>query len=112
MPLFLNTRGQPTLGIGICDRCSRKFPLAMLGPDPNVPGLMVCEADRDEYDPYRLAPLRPESIVLPFTRPDVNLAALIEDADDGSDVDANIFALVTDTGLTLSDGDGQELYGV
>jgi hypothetical protein len=34
---------------------------------------MVCDEDTDQYDPYRLAPRRPDQIVLPFTRPDVPL---------------------------------------
>ena len=67
---FLDPTGQPTYGIGICGRCSRKMFLAELMPDPNYPGLMVCEADRDQYDPYRLAPRAPDKIVLPFNRPD------------------------------------------
>jgi len=70
---FLDTRGNPTLGIGICARCSRKFPLAELHPDPNYPNLMVCKADSDQYDPYRLAPRAPDQIVLPFVRPDLPL---------------------------------------
>ena len=73
MPLFLNTRGNPTLGIGICGRCSQKFPLHKLGPDPNAPGLMVCEADKDQLDPYRLPARQVEEINLPFLRPDVPL---------------------------------------
>jgi hypothetical protein len=71
---FLDPGGQPTYGIGICGRCSRKMFLSELSPDPNYPGLMVCEADRDQYDPYRLAPRRPDQIVLPFTRPDTSIA--------------------------------------
>ena len=67
---FLDPTGQSTYGIGICGRCSRKMFLAELMPDPNYPGLMVCEADRDQYDPYRLAPRAPDKIVLPFNRPD------------------------------------------
>lgn len=67
---FLDPSGQPTYGIGLCGRCSRKFFLSELAPDPNYPGLMVCEADRDDYDPYRLAPRAPDKIVLPFVRPD------------------------------------------
>jgi hypothetical protein len=47
--------------------------LSKLMPDPNYPGLMVCEVDRDEYDPYRLAPRAPDKIVLPFNRPDTPL---------------------------------------
>ena len=73
MPLFLNTRGRSTLGIGICARCSRKMSLDDLRPDPNAPGLMVCDADRDLLDPYRLPAREPESISLPFVRPDVPL---------------------------------------
>lgn len=70
MPRFLNTRGNTTLAIGICGRCSIKMPLADLQPDPNSPGLMVCEKDRDQYDPYRLPARQPDNILLPFTRPD------------------------------------------
>jgi hypothetical protein len=70
MPVYLNTRGNPTLGIGICGRCSRKFPLHKLQPDPNSPGLRVCEADADHYDPYRLPPRQTEDITLPFLRTD------------------------------------------
>lgn len=73
MPLFLNTRGRSTLGIGICGRCSRKMSLDDLRPDPNAPGIMVCEADRDQLDPYRLPARQTESIDLPFRRPDVPL---------------------------------------
>lgn len=40
-------------------------------PDPNYPGLMVCEADRDEYDPYRLPARQTERINLEFVRPDL-----------------------------------------
>lgn len=73
MSKFLDTTGQPTLGIGLCARCSRKFPLAELLPDPNSPGLRVCVEDRDQFDPYRLAPVRPDKITLPFVRPDDSL---------------------------------------
>ena len=74
MPRFLNTRGNTTLAIGICGRCSIKMPLADLLPDPNYPGLLVCEKDRDQYDPYRLPARQPDNILLPFLRPDVPLA--------------------------------------
>ncbi len=70
MPLFLDTTGNPTLGIGICGRCSRKMPLHELLDDPNIPGLKVCKEDRDQYDPYRLPARETENIVLPFVRPD------------------------------------------
>lgn len=70
MPIFLDTRGNPTLGIGICSRCSRKFPLHKLQPDPNFPGLRVCDVDADQFDPYRLPPRQTEDITLPFMRTD------------------------------------------
>lgn len=76
MPRFLNTKGQPTLGVGLCARCGIKMPLAKLAPDPNSPQLMVCFRDRDLYDPYRLAPRQPDQIILPFARPDTDLADL------------------------------------
>jgi hypothetical protein len=70
MSYYLDTTGQPTLGIALCDRCRKKFPLAQLWPDPNSPGLMVCVDDRDQYDPYRLPARQSERINLPFVRPD------------------------------------------
>jgi hypothetical protein len=70
---FLDPTGQSTFGIGICGRCSRKMFLSELSSDPNFPGLMVCETDRDEYDPYRLAPRAPDKIILPFNRPDTSI---------------------------------------
>lgn len=84
MSIFIDPTGEPTYGIGICARCSRKMPLAQLKPDPNYPNLMCCEADIDDYDPYRLAPRQPDPIVLPFNRPDVPLnthpAGVIQEA--------------------------------
>ncbi len=74
MPRYLNTRGNTTLAIGICGRCSIKMPLDKLLPDPNSPGLLVCEKDLDQYDPYRLPARQPDNILLPFLRPDVPLA--------------------------------------
>ena len=73
--MFIDPSGQSTYGLGICARCSRKMVLADLAPDPNSPGLMVCEADRDDYDPYRLAPRKEDQIVLPFVRPDTSISS-------------------------------------
>ncbi len=70
MSRYIDPTGQPTYGIGLCARCSRKFKLADLQPDPNSPTLMVCRDDLDEYDPYRLAPRAADQITLPFVRPD------------------------------------------
>jgi hypothetical protein len=84
--VYLDVRGEPTFGIGICARCSRKFKLADLASDPNYPNLMVCEQDRDDYDPYRLAPRKEDQIILPFTRPDTQIntrpAGVIQEAGD------------------------------
>lgn len=74
MPLFLDTRGRSTLGIGICDRCRMKMSLDCLHPDRNLPGLRVCDDCNDEYDPYRYAAPPVENISLPFVRPDAGLA--------------------------------------
>jgi hypothetical protein len=73
MALYLDPTGKTTYGIGICARCSRKMFLQELMPDPNYPGLMVCEEDLDDYDPYRLAPRVPDQVILPFNRPDTSL---------------------------------------
>ncbi len=96
MAIFLDTRGNPTLGIGICGRCSRKMPLHELFDDPNVPDLKVCAADRDDYDPYRLPARQTENIVLPFVRPDADIAT---DPNGIVSQDDNDF-------LTTQDGEG------
>ena len=73
MSVFLDTRGRSSLSVAICGRCSRKFPYDELMPDPNYPGLRVCEADLDNYDPYRLPARQTENIALRFPRPDTPL---------------------------------------
>lgn len=73
MGKFLDTTGQPSLAIGICARCSIKMPIGMLRRDGNTPGLLVCERDWDSLDPYRLAPRQPDTIGLPFVRPETPL---------------------------------------
>jgi hypothetical protein len=74
---YLDTRGNSTLGVGICDRCSTKRPLGDLMSDPNVPGLKVCKAAAegciDHYDPYRLPVRMPDPLKLPFNRTDQSL---------------------------------------
>jgi len=86
MSVYLDPQGQPTFGIGICGRCSIKFLLSELSPDPNFPGLMVCQYDRDELDPYLLPVPPPDQIVLPFNRPDRNIdthpSGVIQEAGD------------------------------
>lgn len=86
MSNFLDPTGQPTYGIALCGRCSRKMFLSELMPDSNSPGLMVCAEDLDDYDPYRLAPRKEDQIVLPFVRPDTSVttrpSGLIQEAGD------------------------------
>lgn len=74
MSIFLDPRGKSTFGIGICARCSRKMSLEDLESDPNYPGLYVCQEDKDQFDPYRLAARQPERINLFHPRPDTNIA--------------------------------------
>jgi hypothetical protein len=75
MPKYLDTKGNTTLGIGICQRCWRKFPLGELMDDPNIRGFKVCKDDKDLFDPYRLPARSPDKITLPFIRPDTPLSA-------------------------------------
>ena len=74
MPMFLDTRGNSTLGVGVCGRCSKKLPLDQLYSDPNAVGLKVCLKDLDDFDPYKLPARQPDQISLPFVRPDVSIA--------------------------------------
>ena len=75
MPKWLDTRGLTSLAIGVCDRCKMKRAYIDLQPDPNFPGLRVCnEGCRDQYDPYRLPARQTERINLRFARPDVSVA--------------------------------------
>jgi len=76
MPLFLDTRGLASVAIAVCDRCKMKRTFVSLGPDPNFPGLRVCDQGcRDQFDPYRLPARKTERINLRFPRPDVSVAA-------------------------------------
>ena len=44
-------------------------------PDPNLPGLKVCQQGcADELDPYRLPARKTEKITLQYPRPDVSVA--------------------------------------
>lgn len=106
MGWFLNTRGRATLGIGICARCSLKFPLEELSPDRNSPGLMVCKADNDEFDPYRLPARQPDNITLPFTRPDVDL-----DVPATRDTRVGLRTQDPDIGVETPGGQGIEVQG-
>ena len=76
MPRFLNTEGLTSVAIAVCDRCKMKRAFVQLGPDPNFPGLRVCDQGcADQLDPYRLAARQTERINLRFPRPDVSVDA-------------------------------------
>ena len=75
MPRFLDTRGNAVIAIFICDRCKMKRPIIEAMPDPNFPGLKVCQQGcADEKDPYRLPARKTERIALQYPRPDVSVA--------------------------------------
>ena len=75
MPIFLDTRGNAVIAIFICDRCRMKRPIIEAMPDPNFPGLKVCQQGcADNKDPYRLPARQTERITLQYPRPDVSVA--------------------------------------
>jgi len=46
-----------------------------MSPDPNFPGLRVCnQGCKDQFDPYRLPARQTERINLRFPRPDESIA--------------------------------------
>ena len=99
MPRFLDTTGNAVIAIFICDRCKMKRPIIQAMPDPNFPGLRVCqEGCADQKDPYRLPARKTERITLQFPRPDVSVAA----NDNG--------LVVTPTGTNIPGGNPSEVY--
>jgi hypothetical protein len=74
MPRFLNTEGNASIAIFVCDRCKMKRAIVEAMPDPNFPGLKVCQQGcADNKDPYRLPARQTEKITLQYPRPDVSL---------------------------------------
>jgi hypothetical protein len=77
MGIFLDTLGNSTLSIAICDRCKMKRAHSVMRNDPNFPGLRVCnEGCADNLDPYRLAARQTERINIRFPRPDLDIAVV------------------------------------
>ena len=75
MARFLNTLGNSTLSVFICDRCKMKRPYSNMRPDGNIPAIKVCsESCSDQFDPYRLPARQPEKITIRFPRPDIDIA--------------------------------------
>jgi len=82
MPRYLVGGFSTGIAIAICDRCKMKRFLSQLGPDPNFPGIRVCDQGcRDNYDPWRLPARVPEKIALRFPRPDLDLTGFEAEAD-------------------------------
>lgn len=99
MPRFLNTEGNASLAIFICDRCRMKRAIVEAMPDPNFPGLKVCQQGcADQKDPYRLPARKTERIALQFPRPDVSVAT----SDDG--------LVLTPMGENIPGGNPSEWY--
>ena len=96
MPKFLNTEGNASIGIFICDRCKMKRAIVEAMPDPNFPGLKVCQQGcADQKDPYRLPARKTEKITLNYPRPDVSLDDLTQPS---SPYGGYVDGYVTDTG--------------
>jgi len=75
MGIFLDTLGNQSLSIFICDRCRMKRAMDEQMSDPNVAGLKVCQQGcADQKDPYRLPARKTERINLRFPRPDVSVS--------------------------------------
>jgi len=68
-------------------------------PDPNFPGLKVCQQGcADQKDPYRLPARQTERIALQFPRPDVSVAT-----DDNG-------LVLTPTGTNIPGGNPSQIY--
>ena len=95
MPRFLDTFGNTTLSIAICDRCKMKRAYSDIRSDGNIPAIRVCgNGCSDDFDPYRLPARQPEKISLRFPRPDADVAekhdSLITDPGEQNQYDVGI----------------------
>lgn len=100
MSKWLDTRGNATLSIAICDRCKMKRAYSDIGNDRNTPGLRVCnQGCNDERDPYRLPARQSEKISIRFPRPD-------------ADVSENQNAITTDPNVVNNSGQSAGNFGI
>ena len=107
MPRFLNTEGNATIAIFICDRCKMKRAIVEAMPDPNFPGLKVCQQGcADQKDPYRLPARKTEKITLQYPRPDVSVAEDGVEIVTGGD---NAFILSTEQGPNPLNGNNSPI---
>ena len=75
MAKWLDTLGNDSLSIAICDRCKMKRAYSDIRPDGNIPAIRVCSNGcSDQFDPYRLPARQPEKISIRFPRPDADVA--------------------------------------
>ena len=111
MPRFLDTTGNASIAIFICDRCKMKRAIDEAMPDPNFPGLRVCQQNcADEKDPYRLPARKTEKITLKFPRPDVSVATDPNALTTGGN-EQYVISIQQNTGIVENDGnlDGIEV---
>lgn len=73
MSTYLNTLGEKTLTIAVCDRCKMKAKLVDLVSDPNAPGLRVHSYCADQFDPWRLPARAQDKITVEYPRPETPL---------------------------------------
>lgn len=86
MPRYLNTLGEASLAIAVCDRCHTKQPIGKLVSDPNSPGLRVCQDTCvDNFDPWRLPARKTEDFSVQYPRPEVDIST------DGTTVEPPVF---------------------
>ena len=70
MPKYLRKRSGEILTIAVCPRCKMKRHYFDLERDPNTKQLVCRFGCVDIYDPYRLAPRKPDNITVKEPRPD------------------------------------------
>jgi len=106
MSRFLNTFGNNSLSIFVCDRCHMKRAYDSMRSDANIPAIKVCsDSCSDQFDPYRLPARKTEKITLRFPRPDADIAEshdkIILDPDEQNRYDVGI---ATEQANTPNDG--------
>ena len=89
MSTYLNTLGEKTLSIAVCDRCKMKAKLVDLVSDPNAPGLRVHTYCADEFDPWRLPARAQDKITIEYPRPDVPISTPNDQLNDPSNWNDN-----------------------
>lgn len=111
MPRFLNTTGNAVLSIFICSRCRMKRASIEAMPDPNFPGLVVCQQGcADQKDPYRQPARKTERINLQYPRPDVSVA--VDPSDILTQPDGGYIISTEQSGEVPSQDGNQQIIGL